>query len=235
MRQKINNAKSFKNFVFSRGLSFLILLLFNAHFYGQKTIKKTLITKASNVICEFDIVDEIVIFESLSVNKVTVSAESAESHVPDFIMEEMNGNIFIKSIEVKFDSDDDGLNKICKVQPIYTSFKIMIPKGKNVLINYVDGNFYLNNFDGNLKLNLNDGIVNLDHFQGSVNIKLNGGNVYCTKIRDTKIDINSNMGVVTSSLSIDDSIKKNNQLKGVYGRKLNALNINAISANIHLN
>jgi hypothetical protein len=233
LKQKISSTKSIRNFVFTRGLSFLILLLFNANFYAQKIIKKSLITKASNFICEFDIVDEIVIYESLRSNEVTVSAECDESIVPNFILEEKNGNVFIKSIEVKFDQEV-GPNKVCKIQPIYSSFKIMIPKGKNVLINYVDGNFYLNNFDGNLKLNLNDGIVNIDPFLGSVSIKLNGGNVYCKKIQNTKIDINSNLGIVSSSLSLEKSIKKNNQLKGTYGRKLNELNVNAITANIHL-
>jgi len=234
LRQKINNINSFRNFVFARGLSFLILLLFNANFYAQKLIEKSLITKAANFICEFDIVDEIVIYESLRSNEVTVSAECDESNVPNFILEEENGNVFIKSIEVKFDSEEVELNKICNVQPIYTTFKIRIPKGKNVLINYVDGNFYLKNFDGNLKLNLNDGIINLADFKGSVNIKLNGGNVYCTKIQNTKININSNMGVVTSGLAMEDAIKMNNRLKGVYGRKLNELNVNAITANIHI-
>ena len=234
MRQKINNTKNVRNFIFKRGLSFLILLLFVANFYAQKIIEKSLISNASNLICEFEIVDEIVIFESISFNEITVSAESEESNFPNFILEEINGNIFIKSIEVKIDPEGDELGKVCKVQPIYTSFKIMIPKGKNVLINYVDGNFYLNNFDGNLKLNLNDGIVNLNHFLGSVNIHMNGGNVYCTKIQNTKIDITSNMGIITSSLHLEDSLEKNNRLKGVYGRKLNELNVNAITANIYL-
>ena len=208
-------------------------MLFNANFFAQKIIEKSLITEATSFIFEFDIIDQIIIDESQSLNEVTVSAESVESYVPNFILEEKKGSVFIKSIEVAFDSDDE-LNTLCKVQPIYTTFKIMIPKGKNVFISYVDGNFYLNNFDGNLKLILNDGIVNLNRFLGSVNVKLNGGNVYCTKIQDIKIDISSNMGIVTSGLTLNNYLKKSNQLKGVYGRNLNELKINAISANIHL-
>ena len=208
-------------------------MLFNANFFAQKIIEKSLITEATSFIFEFDIIDQIIIDESQSLNEVTVSAESVESYVPNFILEEKKGSVFIKSIEVAFDSDDE-LNTLCKVQPIYTTFKIMIPKGKNVFISYVDGNFYLNNFDGNLKLILNDGIVNLNRFLGSVDVKLNGGNVYCTKIQDLKIDITSNMGIVTSGLTVNNYLKKSNQLKGVYGRNLNELKINAISANIHL-
>ena len=233
LKQKINNTKIFRNFVFKKGLSFLILLLFNANFFAQKVIEKSLITEATSFIFEFDIIDHIIIDESQSFNEVTVSAESVESYIPNFILEEKKGSVFIKSIELAFDSDDE-VNKLCKVQPIYTTFKITIPKGKNVFIKYVDGNFYLNNFDGNLELVLNDGIVNLNRFLGSVNVKLNGGNVYCTKIQDTKIDITSNMGIITSGLILNNSLKKNNLLKGVYGRNLNELNVNAISANIHL-
>ncbi len=207
-------------------------MLFNANFFAQKIIEKSLITEASSFIFEFDIIDQIIIDESQSFNEVTVSAESVESYVPNFILEEKNGSVLIKSIELGFDRDE--LNKVCKVQPIFTTFKIAIPKGKNVFISYVDGNFYLNSFGGNLKLILNDGIVNLNHFLGSVDVKLNGGNVYCTKIQDTKVDINSNRGVVISSLILNNSLKKTNQLKGVYGRNLNELNINAITANIHL-
>jgi hypothetical protein len=234
LKQKTNSAKSFKNFVFKRGLSFLILLVFNANFYAQKIIEKSLITSATNFIFEFDIIDQIVINESPNFNKVTVSAETVESGVPDFILEEKNGNVFIKNIEVAYNLNDEKIDNNCKVQPIYTSFKIMIPKGKNVFLSYLDGNFYLNNFDGKLKLILNDGIVNLNGFKGSVDVILNGGNVYCTEMKDTKIDISSNMGVITSSLITGDSLKRTNQLKGVYGNNLNELNVNAITANIHL-
>ncbi len=209
-------------------------MLFNANFYAQKVIEKSLITSASNFIFEFDIIDQIVISESQSLNRVIVSAESVESQVPDFILEEKNGIVFIKSIDVILNLEEQELYIPCIVQPIYTSFKIAIPKGKNVFISYVDGNFYLNNFDGNLELIMNDGIVNLNHFLGSVNVILNGGNVYCNDIQDTKIDITSNAGMVISSLIIDSSLKKTNQLKGVYGQNLNELNVNAITANIHL-
>ncbi len=208
-------------------------MLFNANFFAQKIIEKSLITKATSFIFEFDIIDQIIIDESQSSNEVTVSAESVESYVPNFILEEKDGSVLIKSIELGFDRDDE-LNKVCKVQPLYTTFKITIPKGKNVFISYVDGNFYLNNFGGNLKLILNDGIVNLNHFLGSVDVKLNGGNVYCTKIQDTKVDISSNRGIVISSLVLNNSLQKSNQLKGVYGRNLNKLSVNAITANIHL-
>ena len=209
-------------------------MIFYANCYPQKIIEKSLITNATSFVFEFDIIDQIVIEQSPIFNEVTVSAESEESNAPNFSLQEKNGNIFIKSIEVKFDTDNKELSKICKVQPIYTSFKIMIPKGKNVFVSYVDGNFYLNNFEGNLKLTLNDGIVKLNHFLGTVDVKLNGGNIYCTDLQDTKIDIISNMGIVTSSIIIDDALKKNNQLKGVYGQQLNKLNVNAISANIYL-
>ena len=209
-------------------------MVFNANFYAQKIIEKSIITSATNFIFEFDIIDQIVINESPNFNKVTVSAETDESGVPDFILEEKNGNVFIKNIEVSYDLNDEKIDNNCKVQPIYTSFKIMIPRGKNVFLSYLDGNFYLNNFDGNLKLILNDGIVNLNGFKGSVDVILNGGNVYCTEIKDTKIDISSNMGVITSSLKTDNSLKTTNQLKGVYGVNLNELNVSAITANIHL-
>lgn len=209
-------------------------MIFYANCYAQKIIEKSLITDATSFVFEFDIIDQIVIEQSPIFNEVTISAESEESNTPNFSMQEKNGNIFIKSNEVKFDTDDKELSKICKVQPIYTSFKIMIPKGKNVFVSYVDGNFYLNNFDGNLKLTLNDGIVNLNHFMGTVDVKLNGGNVYCTELQDTEIDIISNMGMVTSSVIIDNALKTNNQLKGVYGQQVNKLDVNAISANIYL-
>ena len=234
MKQKNNNIKSFKNFVFKKGLSFLILLLFNANFYAQKIIEKSLITKASDFIFEFDIIDQIVIDESQSLNKVVVSAESVERQIPNFILEEKNGKVFVKSINVALVSDEQEFDKICKVQPVYTSFNIMIPRGKNVFVSYVDGNFYLNNFNGNLELILNDGIVNLTRFLGSVSVTVNSGNVYCKDIQDIKIDVTSNIGRVNSTLLIDNSLKKSNELKGVYGKNLNELNIDAISANIHL-
>lgn len=235
MRQKDNSIKSARNLVCKGGLIFLILSLFNANFYAQKFVEKSIISEASKIIFEFDNIDQIIINQSQNENKITVSAESVEDYPPNIIVEEKNGNIFIKNVEVNFDNNNEKIDKICKIQPIYTSFKIMIPKDKNVFISFVDGNLYLNDFNGNLKLVLNDGIVNINKFLGSVNVKMNGGNLYCSKTQDVKIDVSSNLGIISSNLSLEYSLNSANHIKGVYGQKVNELNVQSVSANIHLN
>jgi hypothetical protein len=235
LRQKDNNTNCNRNFVIRGGLNFLILLLFNANFYAQKFVERSIISNASNLIFEFDIIDQIVINESQSSNKITVSAESAEDYPLNIVLEEKNGKVFIKNVEDNFDVNDEKIDKICNIQPIYTSFKIMIPKGKNVFISYVDGNLYLNEFDGKLKIILNDGIVNLNHFRGSVYVKMNGGNFYCSETQDVEIDVRSNLGIISSNLLLHYSINNKNHVKGVYGQNVNELIVQSISANIHLN
>ena len=85
-----------------------------------------------------------------------------------------------------------------------------------------------------MNLKLNEGIVKLNRFDGAVNIKINGGNVFCSQIKNANIDVNSNLGFVYSNLVVKNSSQKDNQFEYNHKGNLNKLFVNAVSANIHL-
>ena len=220
--------------MYRRGLFFLILLLFNANFFAQKKLEKSIITNASNYIFEFDIIDHIEIIESKNPKKITVLSEASDTQSLNFTLKEVNGDVYLKNIDTGFLNEKEKIDKICKVQPIHTSFTIEVPKGKNIFVTFIDGNFYLNQFQGNLELILNDGLVEVNQFKGSVLVKIDGGNVICKGIENTSIDVESNMGTVNSTLALTESLSSRNRINAIYGAPINVLKVQGISANVYL-
>jgi len=167
-------------------------------------------------------------------NQIVITTESENKNDPHFFLEEIENIIFIKSVVSNFEQNELEIDKQCSIQPIFTSYRIQIPKNKKVDISYTQGNFYADNFKGNLNLKVEEGIIKINRFEGLVNIHINIGNVYINEINNTKIDVASNMGVISSNLLIKNKHKISKDLKGVFGKSFNELNIKAILANIQL-
>ena len=206
----------------------------NASFFAQETLKKSIFTDASNYIFEFDIIDHIEIIESNNPKIITVLSEGSDTQSLNFNLTEVNGDVYLKNVDTEFLSEKEKINKVCKVQPIYTSFTIEVPKGKNIFVTFTDGNFYLNQFQGNLELLLNDGLVEVNQFSGSILVKIEGGNVICTGIENTSIDVESNLGIVNSTLATAESQSRKNKVNAIYGSPINILKVRGISANVYL-
>lgn len=206
----------------------------NASFFAQETLKKSIFTDASNYIFEFDIIDHIEIIESNNPKIITVLSEGSDTQSLNFNLTEVNGDVYLKNVDTEFLSEKEKINKVCKVQPIYTSFTIEVPKGKNIFVTFTDGNFYLNQFQGNLELLLNDGLVEVNQFSGSILVKIDGGNVICTGIENTSIDVESNLGIVNSTLATAESQSRKNKVNAIYGSPINILKVRGISANVYL-
>ena len=222
-------------FIKGKGLSFLILLFFVGNLFAQKFLKNSITTNSSEIVIELNIIDQIEIFVTDNIDKVTVITKSEDNKSTNFTLEDENGKVFIKSVENPlYVINNDEVEKLCSVQPIYTSYQVKIPKGKNVYVSFSQGNFYSNFFQGKLNLKLGDGIVKLNDFKGKIDVQINGGNVFCNQIENANIDINSNLGKVSSNLIAENSFQNMNQWKGLYGKRINELSIHAISANIHL-
>jgi hypothetical protein len=234
LKQKCNNIKNLKIYFFKKGLIFLILLLFVGNIYAQKIYTSSIITSSTKIMVDFNIIDQIETVITDDIDKIDVIAKNEEMEFPNFILEDKNGIVFIKEIENSLEDKNLQIDKLCMVQPVYTSYQIKIPKGRNVYVSYAQGNFYANNFEGNLYLSLDKGIVKINSFKGCINIKINVGNVYCNQINNSKIDIKSNLGNVFSDFHLEDAIENINQIKGIFGKDMNELNIQAIQANIQL-
>ncbi len=234
MKQKGNNIDDIKTYNCVKGLIILILLLFVGKITAQKAIKKTIITSAEKIIIEFDIIDQVEIFTSEFDSNITVISESENEFSPNFNVEEKNGIVFIKSKENSIEEKTFEVDKLCSIQPNYSSYQIRIPKNKNIEISFTEGNFYTNGFDGNLELKVEEGIVKIKDFKGSVNVHINIGNIYVLGINTAMINVKSNLGYVRSNLNITTTNNNKNQIVGVFEKDINSLYINAILANIHL-
>lgn len=217
-----------------KGLSLLILLFFVGNIFSQKLIKYSITTHSADIFVEFNIIDQVEIIVINDDNLITVIAESEDNKSLNLVLEDKNGIVFITSIENSLKYNREENDKMCSIQPVYTSYQIMIPEDKNLYVSYSQGNFYSNQFNGILNLKLNDGIVKINHFSGKVSIQISGGNVFCSQIENSYIDVKSNLGFISSNLLTSNNNQKNNELKEVFGNRLNELNIRAISANIHL-
>ncbi|MCK4562962.1 MAG: hypothetical protein KAT78_08655, partial [Flavobacteriaceae bacterium] len=76
--------------------------------------------------------------------------------------------------------------------------------------------------------------IKINHFEGVVNVQVNTGNVYFNEIENTKVNVVSNLGLVSSNLLVENKNQSKNHLKGVFGKNFNELNVKAILANIQL-
>lgn len=234
MKRKGNNIKILKNKPQTKGLIFLILLFFGWNCFAQKIIKKSIKTNAATVIIEFNMIDQFELFCSNSTDEVVVISQNEKNQSPTVILEEKNEVLFIKSFEHATVKEAFEIDKLCTIQPMYSSFKISIPKNKNIQVIYAQGNFMTENFTGNLKLKLQDGMVKIGKYEGNVAVTLHNGQVICDAIQDTELDVNASIGKVIANFELNNALQNEHELKGVFGRKLNSLAIETILANINL-
>lgn len=207
-------------------------MFFTEYNWAQKIFKKSINSEASKIVIDFNMVDEVQLISWNESDKIMVIGESETNTSPNIIIEEKNNVIYIKSTESYLEQNVLDIDKQCSIQPIYTSYQIKIPKNKKIDLTISQGNFNAINFEGDLNLKLESGIVKLNKFSGLVNLQINMGKVYISGLRNTKIDVSSNLGKVTSNLLIQD--KSKNHIKGIFGKSNNALNIHAILANVQL-
>ncbi len=207
-------------------------MLFTEYNFAQKVFEKSINSNAKKIVIDFDMVDLVELITWDVDNKIVVVAQSETNSSSNIVLEEKRGVVFIKSMENNFEQNVLDIDKLCNIQPIYTTYRIKIPKSRKIDIAIRQGNFYTSNFKGDLNLQVEEGIVKIKKFTGLVSVKINMGNVYLNNISDTKIDVRSNLGKITSNLLIQEQSK--NHVKGVFGKSNNELNIRAILANIQL-
>jgi len=234
LKQKEGNIKNNNSYRLAKGLIILILLFFTEYIFAQKIFEKSIHSSAYKIVIDFAMIDQVELITWQDDDKIVVIAESETNKSPNIIIEEKGDVVFIKSIvQVNtFEQNEFDIDKQCSIQPLYPTYKIKIPKNRKIDISVLQGNFYTTNFKGDLNLKVDEGIVKINQFTGLVNVQINMGKVYMNDISDTKINVTSNMGNITSNLLIQDQSK--NHLKGVFGKGKNELNIHAILANIQL-
>ena len=211
----------------------MILLLFTFCSYGQEIVEKRIDSDLDEIVIEFDLIDNIKLFNNKEGTDIIVSAEGS-TQIPNYQLKEHKGHVLIKDYE-PFDTDGEiGADKVCSVEPNYTSYQIYVPQNRILYISFIEGNFYAEGFEGALNLKVEDGIIKLNRILDDTNIQLNSGSVTINDVKHTKIDAETNLGSLVTDLT-DPTAKKNKRKLIQSEENANrALIIRTIMANIYL-
>ncbi len=172
-------------------------------------------------------------FNSGDESSITVHAEGSVQ-TPSFQLEETDGHVLIRDNELLVSEESLGDDKVCMIEPNYTSYQIYVPKNRALYISFMEGNFYADKFEGDLNLKVEDGIIKLKDMNFPVKLSLNAGSVFLHGLRNTKIDAETNLGILVNDISEEDSIMPNKKLYQTVGNPNNSIVIRTILANIYL-
>lgn len=159
---------------------------------------------------------------------------SGPDKAPAYRFEEVDGMVRLVSEGNPWKELDPDPDKVCSIEPLYSSYELQVPLGTEVFVTFTAGNFDASDFSGDLQLVLEDGIVQLNHMKGSVGIRLNGGSVSVRNIADMRVMVSTSLGSLDYDLDGTGSRTAQNQVQDTVGRPLHELFIQAILANVTL-
>ena len=209
-------------------------MLFSVNSFGQKLIEKSISSKADQVILEFNVIDQIELFNAKADTEFSILGEG-RTYFPDFDLKEVNGVVYLEENDQVSDEEVYSVDKVCSIEPNFTSYQVFIPEGKKLYISFVEGNFFTKDFKGELNLIVEDGILKLNHMPNAVNIRLSSGSIYAENIENTSIDAKTNMGSLISDPPLEGFSEDNKHLIDTVGNGSKSLMIRTIMANIYLN
>ena len=204
------------------------------HCFSQKHIEKSISSEAEQVILEFNVIDQIQLFNSQDDTNFLVLAEG-KTDFPIFSIKEVNGVVYVKENEIIAEPETDGLGKVCIPEPNFTSYQIYIPKGKDVYVSFIEGNFYADDFRGDLNLIVENGIIKLNHINDSVKARLNSGSIFVQNIENAFVDAETSLGSLIADSSLKGFSEDEKHLVEKIGNASKKLLIRTILANIYLN
>lgn len=233
MRQKTNNINVLNRYSSIRESCTWILLLFTVYAYNQELVVKKISSDFEKIVIELDRVDHIELFNSDSDSEIMVKAEGS-SKVSGFQLTESNGHVLIQEGQYVEDKSEFDNDKACGVLPDFTSYQIFIPENRTVYVSFLEGNFYSEEFNGELDVKVEDGILRLKDMEDTVKVQLNTGSIFVHQIKNTKIDAETNRGILVTDISNRASNSSMKRLQQNIGHPDNDMWIRAILANIYL-
>lgn len=209
-------------------------MLFSVNSYGQKLIEKSISSKADQVILEFNVIDQIELFNAKSDTEFSIIGEG-QTYFPDFNLKEVNGVVYLEENEQVSDEEVYSVDKVCSIEPNFTSYQVFIPEGKKLYISFIEGNFFAEDFKGELNLVAEDGILRLNHMPNSLKVRLSSGSIYAQNIENTSIDAKTNLGSLITDPSLEGLSENKKHVIETVGNGTKSLMIRTIMANIYLN
>lgn len=179
-------------------------------------------------------IDQVHLYNSEVTGQFLIKAEGG-SRVPDFTLKEKQGVVYIRGNDIDRGKEALELDKVCSIEPNYTSYQIFVPSGRELYMSIVEGNFYSDGFQGELNLKVEDGIVQLSHCTDPVRVKLNTGSIFVQAYENSDVDAKTNLGMLIADPWIKHISDDKKQLVHRFGNGRNQLKIRTIMANIFLN
>lgn len=210
----------FKNTIF---LIFLVDQLF-----GQAAITNDILLKEEHIVILFDDVNTITLANSED-DHLQIEQTNYREYPVSLEVGRAENTVTLTSRLVPMVRPKNKTEKYCTEKTVFPSYKITIPKNKTVIINYIDGNLFSENFSGDLQLVFDSGNVRLNHLNGDITITAFQGSIVAY-LKDSVYDINSSKGLVDNHLKANKSL--NNHQDGTFGRPLNTFAVDAILSNI---
>lgn len=217
-----------------RGSCSWILIFCAVNIFGQEFVEKSITSKALQVVIDFNVIDQVHLYNSEAEGLFLIKAEGV-SMVSDFTLKEKQGVVYIKGNEIDHDKEAFELDKVCSIEPNFTSYQIYVPAGKELYISVLQGNFYADGFKGELSLKVEDGIVQLGHCADPVRVKLNTGSIFVEGYENSDVDAKTNLGMLIADPLIKDISEDKKHLVHRFGIGGKQLRIRTIMANIFLN
>ena len=234
MKRKTNSIRKNLRYNSLKGSYIWVLLLFSFCVHSQEIVEKRITSDLDKIVIEFDLIDHIQLLNNNDSSDIIVRAEGS-IHVSSFQLKENGEQVLIKGKQLFVDNEEFDEDKVCSVEPNYTSFQIYIPKNKILFVSFIEGNFYTDGYKGEINLRVENGIIKLKSILENTNIQLNSGSVFVHKIDNTEIDAETNLGILITDFSDKTTSSSPIRKLELSDSETNkSLKIRAIMANIYL-
>jgi len=157
----------------------LFILLVSGSVLGvfpQKSISQTIDFKGDFIRVNLGKIDHLELVQS-SDNKVSIATNELQQEASFLKIEQEKNGLFINAVQTQVLQEE---LPACVEQPLFTSYKISIPKDVKVFITIKSGNFFTSNFNGFLDVQVQEGEINLKNILGNIKINNIDGVVFCT-------------------------------------------------------
>ena len=233
MKRKTNSISKNIRYNSLKGSYIWVLLLFSFCAHSQEIVEKRITSDLDKIVIEFDLIDHIQLLNNNDSSDIIVRAEGS-TQISSFQLKENGEQVLIKGKQLFVDNEEFDEDKVCSVEPNYTSFQIYIPKNRILFVSFIEGNFYADGYKGEINLRVENGIIKLKSITENTNIQLNSGSVFVHKIENTEIDVETNLGILITDLSDKTTSSPNRKLELSDSGTNKTLKIRAIMANIYL-
>lgn len=210
------------------------LMLCTVQIFAQYHFETTANSTSKRIFLELEVIDELRLFNSENKDEFLVK-EIGKEQGRKLDFEEKEGSIYLNERILDLGEIEEEADKVCSIEPDYNTYELYVPKGVEVYLSIVYGNFKSNSFKGKLNLMVEKGIIKIKDLQGDSKVKINAGKVFVNDVENILIDAETNMGIIVAHQDLGMISENKRKLNTRLGSGKDSLLIRAILANIYFN